>query len=377
MSAGLRVQVNLSNFTACAFVTLALGPLYPSRAWPQDEYRGLNAQRCAVVDCTGGGVRRAPPGPTPEQIEAEREAVADREAFDLYVEQARAATARKDYAEALRLARERQAVHDEPIVRQYIASLEQFILVNSGNEALNAGDFDRAIALYQQALQNDSSDENARYDLRLARADRDRAARQAALSTTVSALAATAQAEPGAPQAPGLDFTTADPQRVSSDPMVVDARQAPSGLPPSVEAEIPPSPAGARVRKGFQAIATHDWVAARAWFQDAANQEPDNQGLKRLVDLAQDGVQRTAGRGPMTPPSEPAAAPSIPSREGMDPDLKAELDWIDREYILQSSEFAPPEPAAPPASAANWDAFFTALFGTRIRPPMQVAAPRG
>ncbi|GAB4236362.1 MAG: hypothetical protein OHK0028_13260 [Deltaproteobacteria bacterium] len=78
----------------------------------------------------------------------------------------------------------------------------------------------------------------------------------------------------GATQAPNLD------------PMVVDARNVPSGLPKSVDDYIPHTPAGERVRKGFQAVQAGDWKAALAWFQDARTKEPGNAGLGRLVDLA-------------------------------------------------------------------------------------------
>lgn len=38
--------------------------------------------------------------------------------------------------------------------------------------------------------------------------------------------------------------------------------------------------------KGFQAVKDNDWtVVALAWFQDTLNHEPDDAGLKRLVDL--------------------------------------------------------------------------------------------
>lgn len=77
-----------------------------------------------------------------------------------------------------------------------------------------------------------------------------------------------------------------------NDTSVVDARNVPSGLPKSVDDAIVSGYSGAppgvsdRVRKGFQAIAGRDWKVARAWFQDALNHDPDNVGLKRLVDLA-------------------------------------------------------------------------------------------
>ncbi len=61
----------------------------------------------------------------------------------------------------------------------------------------------------------------------------------------------------------------------------------PSGLPNSVDAAIPHTPAGDRMRKGFQAVQAGDWKIALAWFQDALNKEPGDPGLQRLVDLAQ------------------------------------------------------------------------------------------
>lgn len=73
----------------------------------------------------------------------------------------------------------------------------------------------------------------------------------------------------------------------NADPMVVDTRNVPSGLPKSVDDAIPHTPAGDRVRKGFQAIQAGDWKVALAWFQDAHNKEPGDPGIARLVDLAQ------------------------------------------------------------------------------------------
>lgn len=78
--------------------------------------------------------------------------------------------------------------------------------------------------------------------------------------------------------------TTATP---NTDPMVVDARNVPSGLPKSVDDAIPHTPSGERVRKGFQAVQDGDWKVALAWFKDALNKEPGDPGISRLVDLAQ------------------------------------------------------------------------------------------
>lgn len=85
-----------------------------------------------------------------------------------------------------------------------------------------------------------------------------------------------------------------------SDAAVVDARNVPSGLPKFVDEAIVSGYSGAppgvsdRVRKGFQAVAAHDWNAARAWFGDALNHDPQNAGLKRLAELADFTLARTS-----------------------------------------------------------------------------------
>lgn len=77
----------------------------------------------------------------------------------------------------------------------------------------------------------------------------------------------------------------------SSDPVVVDARNVPSGLPKDLDNAIANAYASAppgvsdRVCKGFQAVMERDWKVAKAWFQDALNRDPTNAGLKRLVAL--------------------------------------------------------------------------------------------
>lgn len=74
-------------------------------------------------------------------------------------------------------------------------------------------------------------------------------------------------------------------------PMVVDARNVPSGLPKGLDNAIASAYASAppgvsdRVRKGFQAVMVRDWAVAKAWFKDALNHDPNNAGLKRLVAL--------------------------------------------------------------------------------------------
>ena len=67
----------------------------------------------------------------------------------------------------------------------------------------------------------------------------------------------------------------------------VGGGKVPSGLPKFVEDSIPQTPAGDRMRKGFEAIQDGDWKVALAWFQDALNKDPGDPTLQRLVDLAQ------------------------------------------------------------------------------------------
>lgn len=94
----------------------------------------------------------------------------------------------------------------------------------------------------------------------------------------------------------------------NTDPMVVDARNVPSGLPKSVEDEIPHTPAGNRIRKGFQAVMDHDWKVAVAWFKDAHNQEPNDAGIMRLIDLAEYTLYK--GKKPQPPESNRTPNPA-------------------------------------------------------------------
>ena len=100
-----------------------------------------------------------------------------------------------------------------------------------------------------------------------------------------------------------VDTGDSSPAAPNADPMVVDARNVPSGLPKALDNAIatayPDVPPGVsdRVRKGFQAVTMRDWKVAKAWFQDALNLNPGNLGLRRLVALTDS-----------SPPSNPQTA---------------------------------------------------------------------
>lgn len=76
------------------------------------------------------------------------------------------------------------------------------------------------------------------------------------------------------------------------DPPVVDGRTVPSGLPKGIDDAILKSysnaPEGVSrwVLKGFQDIQSKQWLAAKACFGTALLLDPDNAGLKRLIDLS-------------------------------------------------------------------------------------------
>lgn len=156
---------------------------------------------------------------------------------------------------------------------------------------------------------------------------------------------------PGAGTSGGLDFTAtvaankqpAPPQPPAGDPNVVDARNVPSGLSKAVEDAISgayrdaPPGVSDRVRKGFQAVADRDWKVAKASFEDALNRDPNNAGLKHLVELA-DSAPARIGRAAV-----PGAQMQLPEPDDWKiafPDLQAAEDKeaLDLLFGLQPSK---------------------------------------
>ncbi len=175
------------------------------------------------------------------------------------------------------------------------------------------------------------------------------------------------------------------------DPMVVDARNVPTGLPKSVEAEIPDTPSGRRVRKGFEAVMDHDWSVALAWFQDAHNHEPDNAGILRLIDLAEFTIECRKHGCPSSPPATDIRAQdkvrlaavdeqlndqmNSDLAKGMDDfnrtyqlnsDLARAIDDFNRYYLPKHPELLLPEKpsaaAQPEGTKYNWNSFFDVIF---------------
>jgi tetratricopeptide (TPR) repeat protein len=78
------------------------------------------------------------------------------------------------------------------------------------------------------------------------------------------------------------------------DYKTVDTRCIPSGLgkfiDDSIAKDFAKSPAGVsdRVRKGFQSLLVKDRSVALAWFKQALSLDPNNEGLKRVIELIED-----------------------------------------------------------------------------------------
>lgn len=284
-------------------------------------------------------------GPSAHQVWQEKEnARIDRanraNAFNI---QAHAAWQRKDFREALRLFRAQQQVIDGPNIKEAIAQTEAQI---AWSEATTAAGLRRAIAMQpgfftpdQVRYVGEVEAQEKRGEIVRQRQQLDRAIGGEIL-LRINNLALSLDPEPVA----ALEFALLDSR-------VVDARQVPTGLPPTVEAAIPASPAGDRVRKGFQAITDHDWKVARAWFQDALNHEPGNPGLQRLVDLAQFTLDRprTLAVTPMTatvatPAVSPAAAPVDPATAATMDQLMEILEKQMMEGLENPPGISPPQP---------------------------------
>ena len=91
---------------------------------------------------------------------------------------------------------------------------------------------------------------------------------------------------------------------------VVDARGAPEGS--DLIAQVPElakSPEASRIIKGYQGVMHHDWPMALLWWKDALKGDPNNEALKRSVDLAQWMVDR---KNRVEPDLKDAVAEPIP-----------------------------------------------------------------
>lgn len=275
------------------------------------NYQGSSCPKC---DSGDGGNHQIERGPSAHEIWKQNEAARLERAkrAGRLNTLAHEAWDRRDFTEALRLFQEQQKVIDGPNIREAIAQAEAAIITArneniadglrlEANAAYGRGEQRQALSLYHRVLATDPhclTAEGKKWVQDLERQLQTARSMQQSIESLARSLDAP-------PSLAGLDFIT-------GDTLVVDARHPGAALPEAVEAAIPDTPAGNRLRKGYQAVQAGDWKVALAWFQDALNKSPGDDELVRLVDLAQHTLNY------LTQPQKagaPAPDPEIPSKD--------------------------------------------------------------
>ena len=229
----------------------------------------------------------------------------------------------QDALKAERAHQQAQQAHQQRLSEAYNTN-------ERGNALFKKGDLAKAVQLYEEAARKSPNDKTIRGNLaeaqrqlqaQHAEADAKQRDKTAAsnMQRAINSFAETLNAAPassggldfdgrnsgtppgGGGNGGGLDFISTVPTASAArlpatlefgDPMVVNAQNVPSGLPPAVDTAIAGGFASAppgvsdRVRKGFQAATTGDWNVASAWFEDALKRDPGNVALKNLVAAA-------------------------------------------------------------------------------------------
>jgi tetratricopeptide (TPR) repeat protein len=375
-----------------------------------DKYRGLDNQRPSNGNSGQSGTQSQSQSQNQSESQSSAQTSQDKSRATAFAsnERGRAACAKGDWATAeAEFKKALKANPSDPVYRRNIAIAQD----QEGSAAFRSGDYPTAANYFRQALANTTQGDPFHQDLqdnvsaaesRQAAAVQERKQRQQDQQDKIAAskmrqdiqnLAQSLTAAPGvAPSSGNLDFMSsapkpharnAAPALAFDDPMVVNAQNVPTGLPDSVAAQIPDTPAGNRIRKGFEAITEHDWNVAHAWFQDALNHDPGNAGIERLIELSEYTMDRESHPLPLARPRtappdtgapDTAAAAAIGANvnRGMDPDLAKAFEGFNRNYLTEhpgvtkppQAKDVSPTPAKP--MEANWKAFFDAIF---VQPP--------
>ena len=297
---------------------------------------------------------QAPVQLTPEQIQQQKAAAEQQQrlkaAYNLN-QQGIAAELKDDWLTAIAdFQNALQNSPNDPVIRRNLAMAEN----NQGVAAWNKGDMASAVAYLQDAARDNPNEPLYRTSLATAqqilKQQRDEAERQRLDKIAASNIQQTIQGvaekmksiavpsggldfdhqNTGNPSPPGgggdgLGFnlktstttTSPAPSLDFVDPSAVDARHVPSGLPKAVDTAIArafadaPADVRDRVTKGFESAMTHDWKAAKAWFGDALNHDPDNAFLRKLIAQCDEPQG-----GPTSAPNKdakPAATITLPS----------------------------------------------------------------
>lgn len=383
----------------------------------QNQYRGLDAQRGAVMGNavnTGTGYSASSAAQTAQDSRNAAATAENNQGLD--------ACTKEDWATAE--ADFQQALQNNPTSPVFLRNLA-ITLAHEGEDAFKRGDSAKALKYFEKAVANDpasdASNQHIRDDLAYAQgkiADDQRQQEQRqqdkiTANNIQQSIQTLAQSFRAAPLSGGLDFLSEDtkPQAKSGlefgDPMIVDARNVPSGLPKAVDDAIATAYPNTsdRIRKGFQAVMTHDWKVAKAWFGDALNQDPGDPGLKELVALADYSTEHSQqANAASTPPDaknteKVLAGVNQKLDSAADDQLKTQLNDFYQNYLPKHPELMNPQPSAAsaqtssdsksetvkptpmPQSAelkANWQVLFDSCFKTvpRDKRPTSVSAVR-
>lgn len=268
----------LENMFTFLLGTFTIAIAFSTSTKAQTDWRTSGSQRCAVIDCSKDTKSSSRPNQSTSSYDPEAE--------------------------------KRQRAHNAN---------------ESGVAAFNRGDYETALNLFKQAAQLAPDNARIKQNLENAQAEYDYQQRQKkeaeeaakrnkaaanAMQQSAQALAntLTVSADDGLDfeksinlvKPPDLEFTK-DPTSAApcggltfGDTKTVDARCVPSGLgkfiDDSIAKEFAKSPAGVgeRVSKGFQSLLVKDRSVALAWFKQALSLDPNNEGLKRVIDLIAD-----------------------------------------------------------------------------------------
>jgi tetratricopeptide (TPR) repeat protein len=228
---------------------------------------------------SSGSGSRSSPAPVYRDTAAE-EAAARRNAAHNLNESGVKVFERGDYAEALELFKQAaKLAPDNQRIKQNVENAQSML--------------DQQIRLQKEA-------EEAAKRNKAAATSMQQSANALANSLTVSAAdGLDFESDINRVKAPDLDFTNNSSSPCHSgasgltfgDTRTVDVRCVPSGLgkfiDDSIGKEFAKSPPGVsdRVRKGFQSLMTQDRSVALSWFKQALSLDPNNEGLKRLIEL--------------------------------------------------------------------------------------------
>lgn len=266
---------DIFKFFLAAFITIFFSTLINAQDW-----RTPGSQRCAVIDCSKDSSRsssrpnKSTPSYDPEAEKRQRAHNAN--------ESGVAAYNRGDYATALDLFKQAsQLAPDNARIKQNLENAQAMF----DDQQRQKKEAEEAAKRNQAAVNAMKQSANALANTLTVSADDGLDFESSINRVKPPDLEFTSNPTSPAPCGGGLTF---------GDTKTVDAHCVPSVfgkfIDDSIAKEFAKSPAGVgeRVSKGFQSLLVKDRSVALAWFKQALSLDPNNEGLKRVIDLIAD-----------------------------------------------------------------------------------------